>query len=164
MPNFFGSTMLPVPLNLAELATLVREIAADEGFWRPHLQLPRGNSRRWTRLWADPDVDVWLLSWLPDQATDLHDHGESAAAFTVVSGLLAETRPAGRPVTHECAPGTTVWVAPGVLHDVRGAGNGPSVSIHAYSAPLSRMTYYDPTGRTVLRTVETTEPEEELPR
>jgi quercetin dioxygenase-like cupin family protein len=165
MPNFFGSTMLPVPLNLAELATLVREIAEDESFWRPRLELPHGNSRRWTRLWTDPDVDVWLLSWLPDQATELHDHGPSAAAFTVVSGLLAETRlRAGRALTQDCAAGTTVWLAPGVLHDVRGAGDGPTVSVHAYSPPLTRMTYYDPTGRTVLRTVETTEPEEELAR
>jgi mannose-6-phosphate isomerase-like protein (cupin superfamily) len=164
MPNVFGSTMLPVPLTLAELATLVQEIAADEGFWRPRLQLPRHDSRWWTRLWTDRDVDVWLLSWLPDQATDLHDHGDSAAAFTVVSGVLAETRlEAGRAVTDYCTPGTTVWVAPGVLHDVRGAGDGPSVSIHAYSVPLSRMTFYDPAGR-VLRTVETTEPEEELIR
>jgi quercetin dioxygenase-like cupin family protein len=164
MPNFFGSTMLPVPLNLAELSTLVREIAADESFWRPRLELPLAASRRWTRLWTDPDVDVWLLSWLPDQSTDLHDHGPSAAAFTVVSGLLTETRlEAGRPAVQHREPGTTVWVAPGVVHDVRGAGTGPTVSIHAYSAPLTRMTYYDPTGH-VLRTVETTEPEEELAR
>jgi mannose-6-phosphate isomerase-like protein (cupin superfamily) len=164
MPNFFGITMLPVPLNLAELSTLVREIAADESFWRPRLRLPRTATRNWTRLWTDPDVDVWLLCRLPDQATDLHDHGTSAAAFTVVSGRLTETRlEAGRPVVQQREPGTTVWVAPGVVHDVRGAGSAPTVSIHAYSAPLSRMTYYEPPGR-ALRTVETTQPEEELQR
>jgi mannose-6-phosphate isomerase-like protein (cupin superfamily) len=161
MPNLFGSTMLPVPLDLAELTTLVREIAADESFWRPHVELPRVDSRRWSRLWADAAVDVWLLSWLPDQSTELHDHGASAAAFTVISGLLAETRvEGGRSVVHRCGPDTIVWVAPGVLHDVSGAGDGPTLSIHAYSPPLNRMTYYDVGGR-VVRSVETTEPEED---
>lgn len=86
MPNLFGSTMLPVPLDLAALTGLVREIAVDEASWRPRLQLPDRRSRWWTRLWTDPDVDVWLLSWLPGPATDLHDHGDSAAAFAVVAG------------------------------------------------------------------------------
>jgi predicted metal-dependent enzyme (double-stranded beta helix superfamily) len=161
MPNFFGGTMLPLPLDLAALTTLVRDIAADEDFWRPHLELPGADSRRWSRLWADPDVDVWLLSWLPEQSTELHDHGSSAAAFHVISGLLAETRwEAGRSVVHRRGAGTTVWAAPGVVHDVCGAGDSPTVSIHAYSPPLTRMTYYDVAGR-VLRSVETNEPEED---
>ena len=45
----------------------------------------------------DPDLhadlaeaQVWLLSWLPEQGTPLHDHGTSAGAFTVVRGTLTE--------------------------------------------------------------------------
>src|SRR4051812_39826506 len=42
-------------------------------------------------LHADLDrAQVWLLSWLPDQGTPLHDHGPSAGAFAVVRGVLAE--------------------------------------------------------------------------
>jgi len=165
VPNFFGSTMLPVPLDLAELTTLVREISADEAFWRPHLQFPESDARWWTRLWTDPDVDVWLLSWLPGQATELHDHGISAAAVAVLSGQLTETRmEAGRPTVHARPAGTTTWVAPGVVHDVHGSGTGPAASIHAYSPPLNRMNYYDPAGIHVLRSVATTEPEESLSR
>ena len=33
---------------------------------------------------------MWLLSWLPDQGTPLHDHGTSAGAFAVVDGTLTE--------------------------------------------------------------------------
>jgi quercetin dioxygenase-like cupin family protein len=107
-------------------------------------------------------VDVWLLSWLPGHFTDLHDHGESAAAFTVVSGLLTERRLDGRGgiTAASRAPGSVTWVAPGVIHDVHGDGRGPAVSIHAYSPVLQRMIYYDVTGRAV-RTVETSAPEED---
>ena len=35
-------------------------------------------------------AQVWLLSWLPDQGTPLHDHGTSAGAFAVVRGTLTE--------------------------------------------------------------------------
>ena len=45
----------------------------------------------------DPDLhadlagaQVWLLSWLPQQGTPLHDHGTSAGAFSVVRGTLTE--------------------------------------------------------------------------
>ncbi len=41
-------------------------------------------------------AQVWLLSWLPEQGTPLHDHGTSAGAFTVVRGTLTERVVAGR--------------------------------------------------------------------
>src|SRR6266516_7886428 len=75
------------------LAALVRSIAADPDAWQPQLRLPGLDGQRWwTRLQTDALADVWLLSWLPGQATDLHDHGPSAAAFAVVRGELAEVR------------------------------------------------------------------------
>jgi hypothetical protein len=39
--------------------------------------------------------------------------------------------------------GPTTALGVGVIHDVRGAGDRPAVSIHAYSPPLVRMTYYE---------------------
>src|SRR5690242_9462994 len=46
---------------------------------------------RWhVRLLQDERVDVWLISWTTDQGTQMHDHGGSAGAFTVVSGELSE--------------------------------------------------------------------------
>jgi mannose-6-phosphate isomerase-like protein (cupin superfamily) len=148
-------------LPRAALTTLVREIAADEGLWRPSLVIPEGGKREWTRLSADADVDVWLLSWLPGHATELHDHGRSAAVFGVVDGLLTEWRleAPGRRSEFRRSPGSAVWVPPGVIHDVHGAGDGPAVSVHAYSPPLRGMTFYDAAGH-ALRTVETATPEE----
>ena len=47
--------------------------------------------RRWYhRLAEEPGAEVWLLTWLPGQETDLHDHGGSAGAFVVVQGQLVE--------------------------------------------------------------------------
>lgn len=152
-------------LSLADLTELVRTVAADEALWRPRLIIPDGVERWWTRLWGHGPVDVWLLSWLPGQSTDLHDHGESAAAFAVVQGELTELRPEhrGAVASYRRTPGAVTWVAPGVVHDVHGAGTEPAVSIHAYSPRLERMTYYDVVGR-ALRTVQTSEPDEELAR
>jgi mannose-6-phosphate isomerase-like protein (cupin superfamily) len=130
-------------LTLTNLTALVRSFADDSSRWLPRLQIPV-SERWWTRLYADDRVDVWLLSWLPGHATELHDHGRSAAAFTVVRGRLEEVRLTStkQPFTVASKPGTTSWVAPGVIHDVRATGNEPAASIHAYSPPLTTMTYY----------------------
>jgi predicted metal-dependent enzyme (double-stranded beta helix superfamily) len=156
-----GRTRLP----LDELTQVVATTVSRRADWWHQVRLPSGHDRWWTRLTAQRDTDVWLLTWLPGQATDLHDHGESAASFAVVSGHLAEIRadPTGATTRHRWRPGPVTWLAPGVVHEVTGAGSGPSVSVHAYSPPLTRMTYYDSdtrAGLRVLRTVLTEEPED----
>src|SRR4051794_29651277 len=67
-----------------------------------------GTDERWhVRLHQDDDVDVWLISWTTEQGTELHDHGGSSGAFTVVHGTLNEyvwhepqIRAPGRLVNH----------------------------------------------------------------
>src|SRR3954452_19870362 len=103
-------------LTTSELTALVRAVAADEGLWTPRLKIPRDGERWWTRILGDPAVDVWLLSWLPGHSTDLHDHGASVAAFTVVRGQLGELRQRVdghlHAVTHTV--GSVADIAPGV--------------------------------------------------
>jgi predicted metal-dependent enzyme (double-stranded beta helix superfamily) len=156
-------------VRLDELSELVRAVSGDPGIWQSRLQIPAGTDRWWTRLSADERVDLWLLSWLPGHRTELHDHGSSAAAFSVVRGELVELRTglAGSRKRYLRAPGAVTALAPGVIHDVRGAGTGPAVSIHAYSPPLRQMNYYGngADGRLqIVRSVRTHEPEEELVR
>jgi predicted metal-dependent enzyme (double-stranded beta helix superfamily) len=155
-------------LSLADLAVLVRDTASDIDAWLPKLRLPDGGERWWTRLSATNDVDIWLLSWLPGHATDLHDHGSSAAAFTVLRGRLSEVRihQGGRRTHAARHPGSVTWLAPGVIHDVRGAGRGPAVSMHAYSPPITRMNYYADgrDGLHIVRSVPTHQPEQEQHR
>jgi mannose-6-phosphate isomerase-like protein (cupin superfamily) len=154
-------------LTPQQLTALVRQVGAEPDMWLPWLQLPESGQRWWTRLSGGPDVDVWLLSWLPGHATDLHDHGPSAAAFTVVRGELSEVRiaPGGNQVSVPRRPGSATALGVGVIHDVRGAGSRPAVSIHAYSPPLVRMTFYEVDRDRRLRVrsrVETREPESDL--
>lgn len=162
------TSLRPAALSLSELTTLVRTVAEDPALWRPHVRMPTGADRWWTRLSSDSRVDVWLLSWLPGHSTDLHDHGGSAAAFSVVRGRLVEIRAdrSGARTAYTRSPGATTWVAPGVVHDVHGAGSVPAVSLHAYSPPLREMNYYaqTPGGLRVVRTARTDEPEQELQR
>ena len=153
---------LPAPAApLTELVSLVRTLAADPALWRPHVRFTA--SRHWSRLPSPDGVDVWLLTWLPAQGTDLHDHGSSAAALTVLAGQLDEVRatPDGALSRSRLGPGDTHWVAPGVVHDVENVGSTPAVSLHAYSPRLTRMTFWTPTaaGLRAVRTVATDEPE-----
>jgi predicted metal-dependent enzyme (double-stranded beta helix superfamily) len=132
-------------LTSRELVRLVERIAGTPSLWRPQVRRP-DNERWWARLRGDSQLDVWLLTWLPGQSTDLHDHGSSAAAFTVVTGRLAEVRAveSGARSTVTRSAGTTARIDPGVIHDVRAVAGSPAVSIHAYSPPLSAMTYWTP--------------------
>ena len=72
-------TAVDVRLDFLQIA---RQFAAHSDEWPV---APRFNPQeRWYhRLAAEPDYEVWLLTWLPGQSTDLHAHGGSAGAFHV---------------------------------------------------------------------------------
>ena len=81
-----------------------------------------------------------------------------------VAGTLTEVRPTrdGELVPRQLPADLTQTVDPGDRHDVLNTGTEPAVSIHAYSPPLTRMTYWAtaPDGSLVpSRTVDTDEPE-----
>jgi quercetin dioxygenase-like cupin family protein len=96
------------------------------------------------QIWDDVDVNAWLICWSEDQDTGFHDHDESAAAITVVSGKVREDRLtlAGPPRSREVGAGETFTVPPVAIHRVLHAGSGPAVTIHAYSPPLRRTGAY----------------------
>lgn len=132
-------------LTAQDLASLVSELADYPPSWAPYLRF--GISERWwTRLRGDDTVDVWLLTWVTDTGTDLHDHGQSTGAFTVVSGTLEEVRPEGpngELVVTSLEPGDVRAIERGVVHDVRSRSPLQTISIHAYSPPLREMTFYE---------------------
>jgi hypothetical protein len=145
-----------------DLSTLLAAVAQDPARWQPHVRFDAGH-RHWARLDAPPGIDLWLLTWLPEQATDLHDHGDAAAAIAVVWGRLSEIRPdlQGRLTSRTLVPGATYDVPAGVIHDVLNQDTGPAVSLHAYAPRLTRMTFWSsgPAGLRAVRTVRTDEPE-----
>src|SRR3954453_7679880 len=116
-------------LAVDDLRLVAEGMAADEALWRPRIRF-RTEGRWWARLHGDHVLDVWLLTWLADQSTDLHDHGGSAAAFTVVEGSLSEIRLTG--LTERRAvvtAGSTRTVEAGVVHDVRNPSGIPAISV-----------------------------------
>lgn len=150
----------------AQLIELTRMYAADvaSGSY-PFVQFDA--EHRWhQRIYRDRRMDVWLISWLPDQGTQLHDHGGSSGSFTVVSGTLTEAVVAGGRTSDRVRPaGSSVGFAAKYVHDVRNLSEGPAVSVHAYSPPLTSMTYYDlADGRLErLATLQTDDPEAPAP-
>ena len=132
----------PTPLGLRDLADLTRSVAAQVRTGAH--QVVREPERRWyRRLHADPFVDVWLISWVAEQATELHDHAGSLGALTVVSGVLDEQRwtPDGLR-TRRLRAGRGATFALGHVHDVVNTEPAHAVSVHAYSPPLTAMSYY----------------------
>ena len=70
----------------------------------------------------------------------------------MLSGTLTESVPCGYADGRvqirdtERAAGSSVKFGRHYIHDVRNAGADAAISVHAYSPPLSSMTYYDVAG------------------
>jgi predicted metal-dependent enzyme (double-stranded beta helix superfamily) len=153
--------MFAVPANTVVLpagstahpARIAAEVARDRDRWA-HLLRYDPDQRFSALVEKTGDVEVWLLSWLPGQHTDLHDHAGSAGAFTIVSGFLTErVIKDTTEIEHLVGVGRTRVFGPRYVHQVRNAGPDPAVSIHVYRPERAGMTNYrfDPrTGLTPL--------------
>lgn len=141
------------PMSLADLVALTSSVADDvrAGLYEVHAD----EESRWhVRLSCDEQVDVWLISWTAEQGTQLHDHGGSSGAFTVVSGELSEAVwTPGVEALRETArsDGDSVVFAEHYVHDVRNVRSETAVSVHAYSPPLQQMNYYDVEGHQLVK-------------
>ncbi|WP_084497481.1 cysteine dioxygenase [Nocardia amamiensis] len=164
---------LPTRLRPADLLRLTDEGVEDVLAGRYDHLLPASGEwpadERWaTRLLADDEVDVWLISWTPDKSTELHDHAGSLGALTVLSGALSEYRWNGRELrSRTLTAGDQASFPIGWVHDVMRTPAGvagalesagpldPTLSVHAYSPPLTAMSYYEVTGHGTLRRTRT---------
>ncbi|MFI9505856.1 cysteine dioxygenase [Nocardia sp. NPDC052566] len=185
------ASALPTRLRPADLLRLTDEGAEDVLTGRYDHLLPQdgiwpGDERWATRLLADDEVDVWLISWTPGKSTELHDHAGSLGALTVLSGALSEFRWNGAELRRRTlTAGDQASFPIGWVHDVMRApaqsidtaGSSinvtaqstgplePTLSVHAYSPPLTAMSYYEVTGHGTLRrtrTVLTDQPEGDM--
>lgn len=173
------SSALPTRLRPADLLRLTDEGAEDVLAGRYDHLLPANGmwpaEERWaTRLLADDEVDVWLISWTPGKSTELHDHAGSLGALTVLSGALSEFRWNGTELRRRTlTAGDQASFPIGWVHDVMRAPAAiesagpldPTLSVHAYSPPLTAMSYYEVTGHGTLRrsrTVLTDQPEGDM--
>jgi mannose-6-phosphate isomerase-like protein (cupin superfamily) len=127
----------------AELTRFVEELAASPERWR-HLVRHATDVRVFEQIWDDEDVNAWVICWSEDQDTGFHDHDVSSAAIAVISGQVREDRLrlAGEHRSQVFGSGSTLTVPPVAIHRVLHTGNGPAVTIHAYSPPLVRTGAY----------------------
>jgi len=172
------STVLPTsPFSSRDATTrrtgaagLAAALAAASPAWLDLVAYRSGS--RWTHLLPTaeaaavldpalhPELDgaqVWLLSWLPDQGTPLHDHGTSAGAFAVVRGALTErVVAAGRDGIHESqlelTAGRIRHFGPHYVHQVTNVRSEPAISVHVYTPGLSWMNTYAIDGAGLVRT------------
>jgi hypothetical protein len=135
-----------VDVRLDHLAVAARYAAVPE-LWPV---APRFNAaERWYhRIASEADHEAWLLTWLPGQGTDLHDHGGSAGAFHVLSGTLTEdtvqaTDPASPRITaRELGEGAGRRFGSRHIHRITNVSGRPAISIHVYGPALTTMTRY----------------------
>jgi mannose-6-phosphate isomerase-like protein (cupin superfamily) len=149
------TTFEPRVLGPAQLAERAQAIAGRPEEWIHRVRLST-DGRWYERMHSDAEHEIWLISWLPGQATGLHDHGGASGAFAVALGSLGEHRvDGGRTVS----AGQVRGFGPGYIHDVRNESDAPAVSVHVYSPPLSVMNRYDLDGdrRLVLLAAESAE-------
>ena len=129
----------PAPaLRPSPLRTALR-LAADPSRWRPHVDFDP-DRRYYRRLVADEHHEAWLLTWLPGQGTDWHDHGGSGGAFVVLQGAARRGhRGARRRARHRgtsTAAGSAHAFGPDYVHRVTNEGPDPAVSLHVYAPRL----------------------------
>lgn len=161
-PALLPSTAAPTRLRLPDLLHTTDSFADAVLCGRFDHLLPAAGwptDQRWfSRLHTDDDLDVWLISWVPAHTTELHDHGGSLGALTVLSGALLEHRwDSERLRSRRLEAGDQAAFPLGWVHDVIAAGDGgtETLSVHAYSPPLTAMSYYEVTGRQRLRRTRT---------
>ena len=155
----------PTPLTLGRLSELTAKVAEEvrQGLHEIHFDA----ENRWSvRLHSDDYTDVWLISWTPDQSTQLHDHAGSLGALTVVTGDLVEHYWDAGLRERTLAEHGGGRFPLGHVHDVTNTSDRPAVSVHAYSPPLTAMHYYEVAGENALRrtgSILTTDPEPDVP-
>jgi len=131
-----STATIATPAHLAEIA---KSLAERPGEWLHRVRLS-ADGRWYERLHGDDDHEVWLISWLPGQATGFHDHGESEGAFSVALGTLEER---GVAAERTLQAGESWAFGRDYIHDVRNTSSAPAVSVHVYSPPLSTMRRYE---------------------
>ena len=138
------------PIKLAPVAT---RLAEQREIWEPLIKFDP-LSRYYARLARERDFEAWLLTWLPGQGTNWHDHGGSAGAFITLCGTLMEeyamVRPDGPPTilagARTLGAGALRQFGTKHVHRVTNNDLVPAVSLHVYAPSLVEMNSYTAEG------------------
>ena len=130
-------------LDIHALRGVVARLALRSDLWRPLVVSDRAR-RRYRLMLEDERLDVWVLSWMPGQATGFHDHGGSNVALTTLQGVVLERqlRVAEASIERALRPGLVQTGPAGYIHAVNHQSGAPAVTLHAYSPPLMQVGQY----------------------
>jgi hypothetical protein len=132
------------------VAVIAEGLAAVAVPWE--LATGRSPSEREYELILSTDAyDAWLIHWPVGAGLDAHDHGGSAGALAVVSGVLDEdTNDRGVTSTRRVVAGSAVHFGGDHVHAVVNRGDVGATSVHVYAPPLRTMGFYRSTERGAL--------------
>ena len=138
--------------NPSNLVKIVTDLAEQRLLWEPLVSYDPVD-RYYVRLARQREFEAWLLTWLPGQGTDWHDHGGSAGAFMTLRGVLTERHaevgygaPRIIPGARELIAGTLRAFGSRHVHQVTNHGVEPAVSLHVYAPSLVEMHQYEVRG------------------
>lgn len=129
-------------LGPEELLALTDGVSPDSSPWH---DVTDGalRERRHRLLARTESYELWIIFWPRGIGLDFHDHGGSSGAFRVLEGVLEEAVPASRAILRtRLQPGQAKGFGPSHIHAVVNPEAAPATSLHAYSPPLSSMTFY----------------------
>ena len=134
------------------LSALAARLADQTDLWEPLVEYDPV-SRYYARLAREHDFEAWLLTWVPGQGTDWHDHGGSAGAFITLRGTLTEEHavigsdgPRIAPLVRDLSAGSLRPFGRKHIHKVTNNALEPAVSLHVYAPALVEMNGYTATG------------------
>jgi predicted metal-dependent enzyme (double-stranded beta helix superfamily) len=129
-------------LQIPELRQVVAGLAAEPRAWT-HLVRHDREQRVFEQVLDEPEVEAWLICWMPGHDTGFHDHDLSSGAVTVVRGAVLEERLGiGAATSNLYETGATFDFTAAEIHRVSHAGAAPAVTLHAYSPRLRRLGAY----------------------
>lgn len=138
--------------RLRDLATAIGALREE---WQPVVDAADGTHRHWRCVHEDAEVDIYAISWLPEQTTGFHDHCDSSFGVVCVQGAVYEDRPRlhGEVASMRLEAGGTTGGVPGVMHVIRHGEGEPAVTIHCYAPRLERVgqIFWDKDGNWVRR-------------
>ena len=138
-------------LGVVALRELVTGLAAEPDAWA-HLVRHDPGQRVYEQVVDVPEVEAWLICWMPGHDTGFHDHDLSSGAVTVVSGAVLEERLRIAGTTSNVyLPGDTFDFTASEIHRVVHTGARPTVTLHAYSPRLRRPGAYAVTSAGTLQ-------------
>ena len=146
----------------SNLSDIVTRLADQTTLWSSLIRFDPV-SRYYARLASEPTYEAWLLTWVPGQGTDWHDHGGSAGAFVVLSGALTEEHavvspfapPRVQPTARRLTTGTLRSFGRQHVHRVTNHDLEPAVSLHVYAPALVEMNAYERDGEQLRLTTST---------